>query len=253
MHTSSGSAVARIYSSLMTFAYPLSYRRRRTLAIALTIGVHLLLFWGWKTSMHAPGPDASDAVERIQWLLVPPQAKAPVANADKPKAAPAPSRPRTPASPQRPSVIVPDAEPALSIAEQQAEVPAAAVMPSLAERARASAGAIDRALRKANPRRLITAPVITAQMRFQNGIQAANDAAPNRWFEAPKVTEIIDPGGYGRRRYKVVGANGTYCITIESNHAPDGIDSMQHGIKPKLTNCPPDEQAATKQDWDKDL
>jgi hypothetical protein len=27
------------------------------------------------------------------------------------------------------------------------------------------------------------------------------------------------------------------------------IDSIQHGIKPKLTTCDPDEQKATKQDW----
>ena len=38
--------------------------------------------------------------------------------------------------------------------------------------------------------------------------------APNKRYQAPKVTEIIDSGGDGRRRYRVAGATGTYCITI---------------------------------------
>ena len=101
-------------------------------------------------------------------------------------------------------------------------------------------------LRQARERDLVVA---TRALFDERGMQEASDMAPTKLYEAPKVTEIIDPGGYGRRRYRVVGARGTYCITVESNHAPDGIDSMQHGIKPKRTNCPPHEQAATKQDW----
>lgn len=117
------------------------------------------------------------------------------------------------------------------------------------DRARSAVGEIDRGLQEANKSKLIRAKPVSTQMRLERAMQKAHDMAPNKWYEAPKVTEIIDPGGYGRRRYRVVGANGTYCITVESNHAPDGIDTMQHGIKPKLTNCDADEQAATKQDW----
>jgi hypothetical protein len=120
---------------------------------------------------------------------------------------------------------------------------------SVLDQAKLDIGAIDRELQKESKNGKIRAKPVTAQMRLVRGMQRAHDMAPNKWYEAPKVTEIIDPGGYGRRRYRVVGARGEYCITIESNHAPDGIDSMQHGIKPKLTNCDSDEQAATKQDW----
>lgn len=117
------------------------------------------------------------------------------------------------------------------------------------DRARSAVGEIDRGLQEAGKSKFIRAKPVSTQMRLERAMQKAHDMVPNKWYEAPKVTEIIDPGGYGRRRYRVVGANGTYCITIESNHAPDGIDTMQHGIKPKLTNCDVDEQAATKQDW----
>jgi hypothetical protein len=86
-----------------------------------------------------------------------------------------------------------------------------------------------------------------AWKRFEKGIERAGEMAPPRPGEAPKIEEIIDPGGYGRRRYRVISAAGTYCITYESNHAPDGLDSMANGITPKITTCPKDEQPATKQ------
>ncbi len=90
-------------------------------------------------------------------------------------------------------------------------------------------------------------PQQEAWKRFEKGIERAGELAPPRPGEAPKIEEIIDPGGYGRRRYRVTSAMGTYCITYESNHAPDGIDSMANGIKPKITTCPPNEQPALKQ------
>ena len=89
-------------------------------------------------------------------------------------------------------------------------------------------------------------PQQEAWKRFEKGIERAAELAPPRPGEAPKIEEIIDPGGYGRRRYRVTSAMGTYCITYESNHAPDGIDSMANGIKPKITTCPPNEQPALK-------
>jgi hypothetical protein len=90
-------------------------------------------------------------------------------------------------------------------------------------------------------------PKQAAWQRFEKGIERAGELAPPRPGEAPKIEEIIDPGGYGRRRYRVTSALGTYCITYESNHAPDGLDSMANGIKPKITTCPPNEQPALKQ------
>lgn len=95
-------------------------------------------------------------------------------------------------------------------------------------------------------RPLSASPQMAAWKRFEKGIERAAELAPPRPGEAPKIEEIIDPGGYGRRRYRVISATGTYCITYESNHAPDGLDSMANGIKPKITACPKDEQAATR-------
>jgi hypothetical protein len=96
-------------------------------------------------------------------------------------------------------------------------------------------------------RPLSATPQQQAWERFQKDIVRAGELAPPRAGEAPKIEEIIDPGGYGRRVYRVIGAAGTYCITYESNHAPDGLDSMANGIKPKITTCPKDGQPATTQ------
>lgn len=87
-------------------------------------------------------------------------------------------------------------------------------------------------------------------MKLERGIEHAAELAPNRWYQAPKTQEILDPGGYGRKRYRVVGANGTYCVTYESNHGPDGRDTMRDGIQPKITNCPRHEAPAKAQKWE---
>lgn len=96
-------------------------------------------------------------------------------------------------------------------------------------------------------RPLSASPKQQAWDRFEKDVKRAGELAPPRAGEAPKMEEIIDPGGYGRRVTRVTTSAGTYCITYESNHAPDGIDSMQNGIKPKITTCPKDWQPATTQ------
>jgi hypothetical protein len=157
-----------------------------------------------------------------------------------------------PAPPRTAPVARRSEAPAITPAVPAAEAEPFDAPPSttVLERARLAVGAIDRELQKEGNTGKIRAKPVTAQMRMERTMQHAHDMAPNKWYEAPKVTEIIDPGGYGRRRYRVVGARGTYCVTYETNHAPDGIDSMQHGIKPKLTSCPEHEQPATSQKWD---
>jgi hypothetical protein len=115
------------------------------------------------------------------------------------------------------------------------------------EQARATVEKMDAAKPLPESTRPFTAsPQMDAWKRFEKGIERAAELAPPRPGEAPKIEEIIDPGGYGRRRYRVISATGTYCITYESNHAPDGLDSMANGIKPKITTCPKDEQPAKK-------
>lgn len=229
---------------------------RRYVAIALTLLAHVLLLLGWQHARRLPAIDRDDS-PRIQWVNIapptpvtaptptptPPPRPVPAsvasALAGKPAAAPPPPR-EAPAAP-----AVEPAPPTVAADPPAPDPDAAEIM----RQARRSIGAIDRELRKANPGQPITAPLSNAATRLEQGVQAAADAAPNRWYEAPKVTEIIDPGPYARRRYRVVGARGTYCITVESNHAPDGIDIGRHGIQQKKTTCEETEQAATKQKW----
>jgi hypothetical protein len=112
--------------------------------------------------------------------------------------------------------------------------------------ARRDLGGIDKQLRSER-RQGIVAPADTSQTRLDKAFDRAAAAAPGGMLEAPKVEELVDPGGYARKRYRVVGAMGTYCMTYESNHAPDGIDTMQNGIRSKFRSCPAHEQPPTTQ------
>ncbi|MCC6071723.1 hypothetical protein ACFSQU_19470 [Massilia sp. GCM10020059] len=230
----------------MTLTSPFPAESRRLPAITLTLILHLVLLYGWHMSSRISVDKDNGAGSRIQWLLAPtPEpVAAPVPRLRiSPPVVAAPLRRPAAATPQRDAIAAAPSD--LPLEDEHVSPPAT----SMLERARSAVGAIDRELYAENKTKLIRAKPVSTQMRLERAMQKAHDMAPNKWYQAPKVTEIIDPGGYGRRRYRVVGANGTYCITIESNHAPDGIDTMQHGIKPKLTNCDDDEQAATKQDW----
>lgn len=229
---------------------------RRYAAIALTLLAHALLVLGWQHARRLPPADQGDS-PRIQWVAVAPPAPEPAPPPAPP--APPPPRPAVARSASAPATArtVPQQEAARAAPPAPSDSPAPpavaveAPAPSAADilrQARSSIGKIDQELRKAHPGQPITAPVSNGATRLAQGLQAAADAAPNRWYEAPKVTEIIDPGPYSRRRYRVVGADGTYCITVESNHAPDGLD-IAKGIQHKKTNCEKSEQAATKQQW----
>lgn len=229
---------------------------RRTPALAATFAVHLALVLIWRVAQ--PVPEAEPRSESMQWLRLlplppvapprPPVAETPQPKVDRYTGAP---RPRG-----RVEVDVAQAPAAPSSAPVHSELDeAVASSPvqgnpeTLLERARRDVGAIDRELRKTRHRNLITAPVVSAHMRMQQGMELAHELAPPGLFEPAKIKEIIDPGGYGRRRYRVITSGGTYCMTYESNRAPDGIDSMKNGIKPKITECPPNEQPATDQKW----
>lgn len=223
--------------------------------IGVSLAVHVVLIGLWQLSHPKLVQDDGETPRMLVLRLPPLPAQERVEPVPPPPARTAASgTSAAPAARQQRQVERPlPAEPA---AEAIATVPTAETPPApslsaadLLREARAAAGAADRALRKENPVRGIRAPIETASMKLERGIAHAGEMAPNRWYQAPKVHEIIDPGGYGRRRYRVITAAGTYCVTYESNHAPDGIDTMQHGIKPKITNCDADEQPATRQKW----
>ncbi|MES2153338.1 MAG: hypothetical protein V4508_26450 [Pseudomonadota bacterium] len=228
----------------MTNSFTFARPDRRGLGLAATALLHLLLIAAWLHARHAATPDGPGPA-RIQWVRIAPPAppaaptpvRMPLAHHVAPSiAATRPPFAMAPIAPEAAPAAVPAAAPALNH-DQWLKL------------AKESIGQIDQQLRAAKPGQPITAPASTPQTRLAKGINDAADAAPNRWFEAPKVTEIIDPGGYGRRRYRVVGALATYCITIESNHAPDGLDVIKNGSKPKITNCEANETAPTRQKW----
>lgn len=230
-----------------------SLKQPRSLTgIGMSLAVHLLLILLWQTSR--PVPVADDTVREMQFVRVlpvpevfkrpPPVPTLPSPSPARRPAAPQAQLPQRPSAPEAPAADI--VSPVESITSPTAPAPSTA---DLLERAKAAAGGIDSALRKENPRRGIETPVVTSQMKLQRGIARAAEMAPNKWYQAPKTEEIIDPGGYGRRRYRVTTALGTYCLTYESNHGPDGRDTMRDGIPPKRTNCDDDEQKATSQDW----
>ncbi|MES2016512.1 MAG: hypothetical protein V4484_08445 [Pseudomonadota bacterium] len=218
---------------------------RRLTGMTITFALHLALLCAWQLARQPHKHAEADDASRIQWVRI----AAP--RPPKPPALP-PVRVRSAPAPVQHAIAsaTPPTEPPEVAAPVAIAAPAAPSAEQMLQQARRDLGKIDRDLRKEFPGSRIKAPSDSPQLRLAKGIEHAAEMAPPRWFEAPKVTEIIDPGGYGRRRYRVITGGGTYCVTYESNHAPDGLDTMKNGIKPKITNCPPDEQPATRQKWD---
>lgn len=192
---------------------------RRMPGVAITIALRLALLLAWKM-VHAPGPvEAKDSRSFMQWIALPAPAaprprevlpaaqKAPVA-----RAAPARStavavpRPVTPASTPTPAKAA-VAPPSMSlVAPSPPADPAETVM----EKARRSAGAVDRALRKAN-NPYIVAPLDSPEMRMRRGMEEAHALAAPRLWEAPKIEELVNQTGGGTQRDRVIGGLGTYC------------------------------------------
>lgn len=117
------------------------------------------------------------------------------------------------------------------------------------QQARRDIGTISRELKKEFPVRGIRAPIDTAQKRLVRGMELAYELAPPKWYEKAKITELIDPGGQGRRRYRVITPNGPRCWTVDAPHTPNGRDQAKPQGPPKMTNCDPDEEPAKAQDW----
>ena len=208
--------------------------RRATLAV--TVAMHIALFACWRLAAApaTPLPDL-DRTPAIQWIRAftrPPASMAPAPAPQKTQ----PAAPRTARStPPVPAAQRPP-EPAAAATEPVAvdttfDKPA----PSLRERALRGVGAIDKALRKESPAHRADSPVSTPQSRLEAGFAEAY--RPKAW-EAPVITELSDQGQNGRRIYKVKTGLGTYCIYVDGNSTPNGIDMMQNGIKHKTQKCP---------------
>lgn len=224
--------------------------QRRLPGLAATLAVHLMLLLCWQLARQQP--DALGPARRIQWINVqpakparPPEAaRAPEkAQRAQARAMARPEASRTPAVPAPTQAVAPPAP----SAEPAAELTPHKSAYDILAQARKDLGAINKDLGKEFPGPKISAPIDNAQARLARGIEHAAEMAPPKWYEQAKIKELVEPGGYGRRRYRIITARGTYCITYESNHAPDGIDVIAKGMQKKTTTCPKDEQPPTTQ------
>jgi hypothetical protein len=226
-------------------------RDRRPVGIAVTLLVHAILILGWQMTRRPPAVTPEPRSSTIQWIRLPappvPQPRRDKEEPARPQVAP---RANTITLPR---VIVPAAP---SVAPPTADTPAAVGTPAppvapsasatMLERARRDVGTIDRALRKEN-NPYIVAPLDSPQIRLRKGIQAAADMAPNAWYQAPKVAELVNNTGDGARRERVISGGGTYCVTERS--PATSIDMIEKHGKTRITNCPEHESTASSQEW----
>ena len=230
----------------------LSAFENRVLGISATILLHVALLVAWQAASRQRLPDDNRTEVVTQWVRVP--VSVPVSAPQTSRVAPADKRAPTPAPIARTGDAVgPDSGQPAPVANIVPSGDAPAVMHTegsahkIVEQARSEAGAIDRALRKSsNP--YIVAPRDSAHIRMARGFAEAAALAPNRWWEAPKVVELVNDGGDGARRTRVVTAAGIYCITERS--PTTSIDVIEKFGRQRITNCGHEhEQPANAQEW----
>ena len=235
--------------------------KSRLPGVAATIALHLVILALWSLQ-RAAHKEADAAAQTLQWVDVKPPAQRP-ATPPRQVAAPAQQQPKpavartvktAPVAPmtEAPAAAAP-AVPA-SVGEPVASGPPANAAPErsvddIMQQARRDIGKISTDLKKEYPVRGIRAPIDTAQKRLVKGIELAYELAPTKWYEPAKVTEIIDPGGQGRRRYRIITSKGPMCWTVDGPNTPNGRDQAKGAGPPKMTNCPPDEEPAKAQQW----
>lgn len=243
----------------MNFTHAQADHNKRFTALAAMLCVHGALVLAWHYTRPAPAPAAP--LKRIDLWFVQEKAPAPVVQAPIPMRAAAPVRASRQASVRPPARVDPApaataAGAASTPATTPAATPAVAAAPAasiglnaeeMLRQARGEAGAIDRELRKQVRKGMVRAPVSTPYTRFVKGVELAHELAPPKWYEAPKIQEVIDPGQWGRKRTRVITAFGTYCITNDSNRPRAGNDVISKRPEPIMSNCPEHEQPATTQ------
>lgn len=230
--------------------FPLAHtdNRQRHIAIALVLCIHVVLLGAMYFS--SPRPEQVAEGRRMLFMFVEPKKPA-AAQAPRKSPAPAPMQPvAQPVAAATPAPVTPmqqapaDAAPAPPAATAPDPAPGAEDM---LRQARSDIGGIDRAMRSQIPKGLVRAPVMTPYKRFVKGVEEAAELAPPKWYEAPKIKEIVDPGGWGKKRYRVITANGTYCLTYSPNRNMAGNDVFNRSPTTVPTNCDADEQPPTVQ------
>ena len=213
--------------------------------------LHAVLLTAWQASRQQ-APDTEPQAVFTQWVRVPDSRPRPATrHVDAPAkrtraASPAPAARtgHTVASGIEPPTDGTDA----ALSDDGLAVPSAEGGARLnVEQALREAGAIDRTLRKSS-KTYIVAPPDSPHIRMARGFAEAAAVAPGRWWEAPKIVELVNDGGDGARRTRVVTAAGIYCITERS--PATSIDMIEKFGKQRITNCGHEhEQPVNAQEW----
>ena len=230
--------------------------RSRRAGFIATVLAHAAIVAGWQQARRISLPEQVEP-GFVQWVRVPEVLAGPAA----PPVAPAPPRTRQPApSTLPPPQAIADAGPSTpapvpTVPGVEAEPvsvmpdadPAGAATRQMIELAKRDAGAADRSLREEG-KPLILAPRDSPQIRMAKKLREAAALAPNRWYEAPKIVELVNDGGDGARRFRVLTPLGIYCITERS--PATSIDMIEKHGKQRITNCGHEhEQPANPQEW----
>jgi hypothetical protein len=246
--------------------FPLAISERRYIGVVATMLAHTAMMVIWLATRQAPLPDGVQP-HYVQWVHLPervPYARAPGKPAD--------DQPRVPVANGTGAQARIPRHPRLEWAAPRSapieEPGAARLSPSTAsgldtaplgedpsvtshdilDQAKRAVGAIDRALRKEN-HAYIVAPLDSPQIRMRRKIEEAAALAPRRFWEAPKIEEVVNDSGDGTRRTRVTTGGRTYCITERS--FATSIDMIEKHGKQMITDCSRDNEKRidSTQEW----
>lgn len=236
--------------------------KSRLAGVAATLLAHAALIAAWQHARRVALPDQGEP-GFVQWVRVPPrlpEALAPDKVHDRAgremhlprvNVAPGGATQAGSAFALAPVAVIPAAATGQDDAQSLPATPGpdltAGSARRMIEQALLDAGAADRALRKES-KPTIVAPPDSPQIRMVAKIREAAALAPNRWYQAPKVVELVNDGGDGARRFRVLTALGIYCVTERS--PATSIDMIEKHGKQRITNCGHEhEQPANPQQW----
>lgn len=200
---------------------------RRSLPLALTISVHLLLLAGLYLAQREPPPAKSTTPQRYMLALVRPSVPPPAPQQIKKPAVRIATRPQAPVRVARAAPMVEEAQ-----AKADAPVPdplaAAPVAGDLVERAKRDVGKIDRELRAGRP---VALSADSPHARFERIMASAYIDRSN--------TMTVDryQSGDGVLIERVTRRGKTSCYMSGTVNFVPGI--LKNSGKPQSVTCPP--------------